>query len=242
MNYKKVYNSLITKRKTCKFEGYTETHHILPKSLGGTNDRSNLVQLTAREHFIAHLLLVKMYTPGTIEWIKMQKALMLMYSESFYQCRYTPSKWYAKCKENISIANSISQSGKGNSQYGKIWIFNTKLKQSKSIFKDELDKYLEAGWKKGRVVDWNKFDSKLDRKLNNKLARTNKYHKKKIQNIELYTKYYQIYNEYGWKKFLEMTGYNKSKPNLVRQFQKYVKEFKPQNGKKRGKSTSQIIK
>ncbi len=227
MNYKKVYDSLITKRKIYKFEGYTEAHHVLPKSLGGTNDRSNLVQLTAREHFIAHLLLVKMYAPGTNEWIKMQKALMLMYSESFYQHRYIPSKWYAKCKENIAIANSISQSGKRNSQHGKIWVFNTKLKQSKSIFKDKLDEYLGAGWKKGRIINWNKFASNLNR--------TDKYYEKKTQNIELYTKYYQIYNEYGWRKFLEMTGYNKSKPNLVRQFNKYVKEFKPQNGKKRGK-------
>lgn len=38
---------------------YTETHHIIPKSLGGTNDPINLVKLTARQHFIAHLLLAK---------------------------------------------------------------------------------------------------------------------------------------------------------------------------------------
>lgn len=38
---------------------YFETHHIVPKSLGGTDDKNNLVNLTAREHYIAHLLLVK---------------------------------------------------------------------------------------------------------------------------------------------------------------------------------------
>jgi hypothetical protein len=42
--------------------GYIEKHHIIPKSLGGSNDVSNLVCLTAKEHFICHLLLPKMTT------------------------------------------------------------------------------------------------------------------------------------------------------------------------------------
>ena len=40
-------------------EGYLETRHIIPKCLGGTNDPENLIQLTAREHYIAHWLLWK---------------------------------------------------------------------------------------------------------------------------------------------------------------------------------------
>ena len=38
---------------------YTEKHHIIPKSFGGTNSKENLARLTAREHLIAHKLLVK---------------------------------------------------------------------------------------------------------------------------------------------------------------------------------------
>src|SRR4051812_31227304 len=38
---------------------HTETHHIVPKSIGGSNDEENLVELTPREHFVAHLLLPK---------------------------------------------------------------------------------------------------------------------------------------------------------------------------------------
>lgn len=41
-------------------QGYFERHHIIPKSLGGENSSSNLVLLTAREHYICHLLLCKM--------------------------------------------------------------------------------------------------------------------------------------------------------------------------------------
>jgi len=65
MDYKKIYYSLIETRKFIvrkKREGaYYEKHHILPTSLGGTNDKENLVLLTAKEHFVAHLLLTKMY-------------------------------------------------------------------------------------------------------------------------------------------------------------------------------------
>ncbi len=39
--------------------GVVEQHHILPKSLQGDNEADNLVFLSLREHFIAHLLLVK---------------------------------------------------------------------------------------------------------------------------------------------------------------------------------------
>lgn len=54
------YNSIISKAKSRgKIDVYTEKHHILPRSLGGTNDLENLVELTGREHFIAHRLLVK---------------------------------------------------------------------------------------------------------------------------------------------------------------------------------------
>ena len=57
--YKIWYNNLIQKSKNRNINGYTEMHHIVPKSLGGTDDENNLVKLTAREHFIAHLLLTK---------------------------------------------------------------------------------------------------------------------------------------------------------------------------------------
>lgn len=62
MNYALAYGRLIAhaKQRVC-VNGYVERHHILPKALGGTNDSSNLVALTAREHFIAHLLLARIY-------------------------------------------------------------------------------------------------------------------------------------------------------------------------------------
>lgn len=63
MNYIKHYNALIMRSQTRILEGYVEKHHILPKCLGGSNDRANIAVLTPEEHFLAHQLLIKMY-PG----------------------------------------------------------------------------------------------------------------------------------------------------------------------------------
>jgi hypothetical protein len=57
-----------------------------------------------------------------------------------------------KSKKKIGDANRISQLGEKNSNYGKCWIFNEKIKKSKTIKKEELDKYLLGGWKKGRKI------------------------------------------------------------------------------------------
>lgn len=67
--YTKWYNALIAKAQLRNLTtskqakaalGYAERHHIIPKSLGGLNEKTNLVYLTAHEHFVAHHLLTKM--------------------------------------------------------------------------------------------------------------------------------------------------------------------------------------
>ena len=55
-------------------EGYCEKHHIIPKCLGGDNCESNLVKLTAREHYLAHLLLIRVYPNAS----KLFYSIMLM--------------------------------------------------------------------------------------------------------------------------------------------------------------------
>jgi len=61
MNYKKIYNNLVS-RKIDRV-GYVEKHHILPRCLDGTDDKENLIDLYPEEHYLAHLLLCKIY-PG----------------------------------------------------------------------------------------------------------------------------------------------------------------------------------
>lgn len=54
------YFSIIHRAQERDLQGYYEIHHIIPKSLGGCNDQSNLVKLTPREHFVCHRLLCRM--------------------------------------------------------------------------------------------------------------------------------------------------------------------------------------
>jgi hypothetical protein len=61
MNYEKLYQQLIGRAITRTLTGYKERHHIVPKCMGGDNSKLNLVDLTAREHFIAHKLLCEIY-------------------------------------------------------------------------------------------------------------------------------------------------------------------------------------
>lgn len=67
---------------------------------------------------------------------------------------WTGKKHKEESKIKIGKASSINQRGSGNSQYGTVWIYNEELKQSKKIKKEELEKYLSLGWKKGRKMAW----------------------------------------------------------------------------------------
>lgn len=60
--YTKTYFRLINRSLSRTFleDIYTEKHHIIPKSLGGSNQPDNLAVLTAKEHYLCHLLLIKM--------------------------------------------------------------------------------------------------------------------------------------------------------------------------------------
>jgi len=65
---------LIDKARTRTLDGYGEWHHVIPRSLGGVNNKNNLVHLTAREHLIAHMLLPRFL----VEPRKMWQALWCM--------------------------------------------------------------------------------------------------------------------------------------------------------------------
>ena len=60
--YTRIYYSIVERaqQRSLPESVYTETHHIIPKSLGGSNNFDNLVKLTFKEHRVCHKLLVKM--------------------------------------------------------------------------------------------------------------------------------------------------------------------------------------
>lgn len=83
---------------------YTETHHIIPKSLGGSDKTENLVRLTAREHFVCHWLLTKMVDG---EWQKkmVYACKRMMHSKNSCQHRYKiSSRIYENLKTQLNAA------------------------------------------------------------------------------------------------------------------------------------------
>ena len=60
-HYLNRYNRFIAARRDRILEGYAESHHIIPRAKGGSDDPDNLIDLTAREHFIAHWMLWRAY-------------------------------------------------------------------------------------------------------------------------------------------------------------------------------------
>lgn len=112
--YKKWYDLIIENAKTRQLSCYVERHHILPKCLGGTNESSNIVELTAREHYVCHLLLTKCVT-GTFYKSKMLHALGMFVQCNSDQERNFTSRQY----EVIRTAISEAKTGKPRSEETK---------------------------------------------------------------------------------------------------------------------------
>lgn len=114
MNYERIYNELVSNAKQRgPIEGYTETHHIIPKSMGGSDDKENLVVLTAREHFIAHWLLYKIHRNHS-----MACAWKMMCVGDDRHSRYT-SHSFKYAKETFSQTMKEYQTGETNSFFGR---------------------------------------------------------------------------------------------------------------------------
>ena len=83
MNYQQIYDNIVRRGRNRILDGYKEKHHIIPRCLGGTDDENNLVSLTPEEHYLCHLLLVKIHPNN----IKLVKAAMFMVSANKDQQR-----------------------------------------------------------------------------------------------------------------------------------------------------------
>ena len=231
MDYKKIYYKIIENAKHEIKEdrrniGYFEKHHILPKSLGGSNDKNNLVKLTAREHFICHWLLVKMYDKGTDEHYKMLCALWRMNNNGSRSQKehYINSRAYEKLRtefaENVSKIMSINQLGQNNSQFGTKWYTNRNTGESKK-FKEKPD----DTWIDGRNI-FNKHELwSIETKKpllwkNGKFCDTQLEYKK--ETFILWGKY----NLYKGSLRTFAKENNLSYRALLKRFKKYIPEYK----------------
>lgn len=124
MNYSSIYNRLIDKSKhrVILESEYYEKHHIIPKCLNGSDEKDNLVYLTAREHYIAHLLLCKIYPSNP----KLILALMMMCVDNNSRNKRTNNRLYEWMRKEFSKNHpSRTNIGKEKIKQGLMAYFNS---------------------------------------------------------------------------------------------------------------------
>lgn len=127
--YTRWYNNIIDRAKLRNLTTYTEKHHIIPVSLGGTNNNDNLVVLTAREHYICHMLLTKM-TVGKAKKSMTYALWMMTNAAAEHQDRY-------KCSSTLyeMARKQFSKSQQGHKNY---------LTKQTSAAKKQISKTMKA--------------------------------------------------------------------------------------------------
>lgn len=139
---------------------YFERHHIIPKSLGGLNNKDNIVQLTAKEHFVCHRLLTKM-TQGT-DLLKMKRAVWRMaIPGSTLQKRFKPNARtyeflrleFGFLKKGIktpdNVRQKISEANKGKNAWNK-GVPRTLAEKQKMSASRLLGSKNKTVWNKGK--------------------------------------------------------------------------------------------
>lgn len=149
MNYFKIYDQLIQRAKNRSLLGYVERHHIIPRCMGGSDDLNNLVFLTAREHYLCHRMLIRMYPKNK----KLIYAFWAMTNQKSrqHQRNYYSSRAYAEAKELFACVHSSREVSEETRQ--KI----SKALKGKTSLKSEefIRKFLSGGegtrFKKGQT-------------------------------------------------------------------------------------------
>ena len=115
MTYKEFIQNILDTRGRFGIpkEEYKERHHIIPKCMGGTNDEENLIDLYAREHFVAHQLIANENPScNALHYALWNMANMTGATGERY--KLTPEEY-----ENIRTSISKKFSGVNNPMYSK---------------------------------------------------------------------------------------------------------------------------
>jgi len=118
MNYEKIYNQIIDRAKNenrLKGKGiYYERHHIIPRCLGGSNNKDNLVLLTAKEHFICHKLLCEIYTDNDkIKYAAWMMCSMITSTQTrIYNVSSREYEYYKKLIASVKVGKPLSEETK----------------------------------------------------------------------------------------------------------------------------------
>jgi len=145
MNYQLIHNQIIERAQDRILEGYSENHHIIPKSMGGTDKKENLVSLTAREHFIIHKLLTLIYpSDSNLHWAAFMMAGCSGNKKQDRNYR-VGAREYQRLKENLKHTSESIEKMR-TSQLGNTYRVGTKHSaETKQKMSDKA---------KGRVGYW----------------------------------------------------------------------------------------
>lgn len=150
--YSSWYFNIITRAKARNLDGYYETHHIIPRCLGGDDSKDNLVNLTAREHFICHHLLTKCHPSNKLKYA----LIILMCKNKHQEDRYIPnSRVYAKIKEINSQLAKEKFTGKQKHNVGKKRAFNPASGEIRLFFIDDIPSGWIMGNSPGMIINQN---------------------------------------------------------------------------------------
>lgn len=117
--YIKIIENASTQLRSKK-DRYYEAHHIIPKSFGGSNQKTNLVLLTPREHFVCHLLLPKMM----LDPVKVGKMVY-----AFYRMKHKHKN--SRLFERFRVSYGALTTGENNPFHGRTHTPETKAKISR---------------------------------------------------------------------------------------------------------------
>ncbi len=112
---------------------YFEQHHIHPRSMGGSDNKENLVLLTTKEHFICHLLLIKMCI-DPIHTQKMIWALNITMNTKYTRCN---SRLYSSIRKSVGYSLSLRLTGVPKSTEQKAKMVETKRKNGTLVHSEE---------------------------------------------------------------------------------------------------------
>jgi hypothetical protein len=195
MDYQKIHDQIIERakkldRKKLSYNHpdyiYLERHHIILKSLGGSNKKENLVNLTGREHFLVHWLL----TRANPENYKINCAFWIMCSclknKKFNRTHIVSSRAFQESRENLVIF--LNKPGFKEERYKKIKLTNSlkseeekqarkdKIKLSQSLRteeeKREISEKISSRWKSKTEEEKLEFSNKCKEIQKNKTTET----------------------------------------------------------------------
>jgi len=118
--YYRIINRSIQRNHLKERNDGFQTHHIIPRSFGGTDDPSNLVVLTYKEHRVCHRLLIEM--------VKGANRYRMMYAYKLFNAKYDTSKCPTPqiyCTPESYVKMSATRKARGSYKRGKDNIFST---------------------------------------------------------------------------------------------------------------------